>query len=134
MKSIKFKYFFIFLSLFLIALSGCSVVMAGRTKGTSVKELSSSRFRSSVLSNDGVEITKTEKNEEVDIIYEEYLVQKPEGSAWRAVMHGILDVSTLGLWEVVGTPVEMHIGKNVYYPVRIYYTKDEEVEKIVFIQ
>lgn len=27
---------------------------------------------------------------------------------WRAVVHGLLDLSSLGLWEIVGTPIEMN--------------------------
>ena len=76
---------------------------------------------------------ETHKDENGNIIYEDYLVQKPKGSTARAVMHGVLDVSSLGLWEVVGTPMEGHIGKKDKVAVRIHYNKDETVSKIEIV-
>ena len=48
-------------------------------------------------------------------------------------MHGLLDVATLGLWEVVGTPVELSKGGKTYVPIRIYYNGDEEIEKLEYL-
>ena len=36
-----------------------------------------------------------------------------ESSAGRAVAHGVMDVLTLGIWEVVGTPVEALKGDTI---------------------
>jgi hypothetical protein len=33
-------------------------------------------------------------------------------SAGRAIGHGVMDVLTLGLWEVVGTPIEAFQGET----------------------
>lgn len=35
-----------------------------------------------------------------------------EPSAGRAIGHGVMDVLTLGLWEVVGTPIEGFQGRT----------------------
>jgi len=52
----------------------------------------------------------------------EYIVGN-EPSTGRAVGHGVMDVLTLGLWEVVGTPIEaMNQGDKV--KVMVLYDKD----------
>jgi len=38
------------------------------------------------------------------------LVKGNESSAGRAIGHGVMDVLTLGLWEVIGTPIEAVAG------------------------
>lgn len=49
-------------------------------------------------------------------------------SAGRAVAHGVMDVLTLGVWEVVGTPVEAVTGDK--YNISITYDKDDQVLSI----
>ncbi|WP_375358747.1 hypothetical protein [Candidatus Tisiphia endosymbiont of Neophilaenus lineatus] len=51
----------------------------------------------------------------------------------RAVGHGVLDVMTLGVWEVAGTPVEGAISNNRgYITARVTYPYKEvdQFEKI----
>lgn len=43
--------------------------------------------------------------------YEYELGNRP--SPGRAVAHGVMDVSTYGLWEVVGTPIEALAGPSI---------------------
>jgi hypothetical protein len=68
-------------------------------------------------------------------VYEYKTAHEP--SPWRAIVHGILDVSSLGLWEIIGTPIEMAQGEKVrvaveydengsvlnaaYFPVKVSY-------------
>jgi len=129
------KYIKLFLILLLTFFyTSCSVVMSGKKSGTSIEDVAKSESRTGVIANDGVEIVHTERDPiDNHIIYEDYLVQKPKGSTWRAVMHGLLDVATLGLWEVVGTPVELSKGGKTYVPIRIYYNEDEEIEKLEYL-
>jgi len=35
-----------------------------------------------------------------------------EPSPGRAVAHGAMDVLTLGIWEAIGTPIELASGEN----------------------
>ena len=49
-------------------------------------------------------------------------------SAGRAVGHAVLDVLTLGAWEIVGTPVEGFIGET--FTLAVSYDADEKVTKI----
>jgi len=49
-------------------------------------------------------------------------------------MHGVLDVFTLGLWEVAGTPIEGAKGKKEMYSIRIYYKDGEEIQRVELVQ
>jgi hypothetical protein len=51
-----------------------------------------------------------------------------EPSAGRAIGHGMMDLLTLGLWEVVGTPIEGVQGKT--YHATITYDRDDKVVEI----
>jgi hypothetical protein len=52
-----------------------------------------------------------------------------EPSAGRAVGHAVLDVVTLGIWEVVGTPVEAtNQGQKIQVYVR--YDQNEDVTQV----
>lgn len=51
-----------------------------------------------------------------------------EPSAARAVMHGGMDVLTLGLWELVGTPVEAVQGQK--YEMTVTYDAEGKAKAI----
>ena len=51
-----------------------------------------------------------------------------EASAGRATGHAVMDLLTLGLWEIVGTPIEANQGDE--YELSITYDKDDRVESI----
>lgn len=47
-----------------------------------------------------------------------------ESSAGRAVGHGVMDVLTLGLWEVAGTPIEGFSGDS--YQLAVVFDKNDK--------
>jgi hypothetical protein len=51
-----------------------------------------------------------------------------EPSAGRAVGHGVMDVLTLGIWEIVGTPIEAVQGET--YSATITYDESDKVADI----
>lgn len=51
-----------------------------------------------------------------------------EPSAGRAIGHGVMDVLTLGLWEIVGTPIEGVQGER--YRATLTYGENDTVEDI----
>lgn len=126
------KLLFAIIIIGVILTTACSVFMAAKKEGVSVEELSQCRTRSCVLSKGAVP-NKTEKNEQGEII-EAYTVQAPKGSTARAVMHGVLDVATFGIWEAAGTPMEEAMGKKKYYSIKVIYDKDENVKKVELLQ
>lgn len=51
----------------------------------------------------------------------------------RALGHGVADVSTFGLWEVVGTPIEgVANGRKVQVVVK--YDKSDKVENVNYLK
>ena len=100
------------IALALVPLAGCSVGMAlsgendpdlsvlrvGASRGE--VEMQLGRPAAEILADDGLTYAT----------YAYSLGNQP--SAGRAVAHGVMDVLTLGLWEVVGTPVEAAAGKE----------------------
>ncbi len=56
----------------------------------------------------------------LECVYEYEIGNEP--SPGRAIMHGGLDVLTLGLWEIVGTPVEAAQGTK--YEMTVVYGTD----------
>ncbi len=127
----KFKFMFngiISLSAFMSIFTSCSVVMAANKSGTSIDKVQASRSRGQVLSY-GPTIISTEKLSTGELV-ETYQFKKEKGSAARALMHGALDVCTLGVWEVVGTPVEACMDEEKFFVVKIFYDSKENVIKM----
>ena len=97
----------------LLSSSGCSVFMAAAGKREpnlgmitigahrAEVELQLGSPRATVAHEGGEYRTDT---------YEYELGNEP--SAGRAVVHGVMDLLTLGLWEVVGTPIEAFKGEK----------------------
>ncbi len=125
------------LSLFVlmaINLTGCSVFMAA--KQPSQKNLGVLKVgtpRSLVVAELGAPIvteTKNGKRVEVFSFVQGYSAGNKAG---RALFHGVADVFTLGLWEVVGTPTEgTFTGNNMAFEVT--YDASDRVEIVVAIQ
>jgi hypothetical protein len=51
----------------------------------------------------------------------------------RAVLHGAADVFTLGLWEVVGTPIEGY-NNGTKVSIEVTYDKADRVVQVVPIR
>lgn len=94
-------------SIAITALPSCAVVQA--TKQPEKKDLSVLRVgahRSTLIAELGKPVnTDVQGNETVDV-YKFVQGYSKLTKAARAVGHGVADVYTLGLWEVVGTPIE----------------------------
>ena len=118
----------IILLLFLISLSSCSVYMAATQEDKKdLSVLQEGTPRSLVLGKLGQPVN-TEKEKGVKKDYFSFTHGYSKGNkAMRAVGHGVLDVFTLGLWEVVGTPVEM-LADGEKVNMEITYDKEEKVD------
>jgi outer membrane protein assembly factor BamE (lipoprotein component of BamABCDE complex) len=91
---------------------GCSVYMAGsQHEKVDLASLEHEGMpRDNIIARLGppTSSTKYEDGTRIDI----YQFYEGSASGWkvgRAVFHGVADVFTLGLWEVVGTPTEMAV-------------------------
>jgi outer membrane protein assembly factor BamE (lipoprotein component of BamABCDE complex) len=121
---------FYVLVLSLIFISGCSVVMA--TQQPSRRDfsvLTKGVDRSRVVAELGSPLTtemKDGKREDVFYVKQGYSTGAKAG---RAIFHGVADVFTLGLWEVVGTPVEA-VASGTDVKVAVFYDSRDKVETI----
>lgn len=116
--------------IFLGISTSCSVVMAARKEGVSIDKVQTCRTRGQILAC-GATVLSSERLYSGELI-ETYQLQKERGSATRALMHGALDVSTCGLWEVVGTPIEASDARE-YFVIKTYYDQNEFIKKIELI-
>lgn len=114
-------------------ISGCSVYKAAENDGVSISDIESCKNKVSLLSI-GMEVI--DRREEANGEYIEVLkgmARKTGLNYVRAAGHGCLDVMTLGLWEVAGTPVEGAISNNRGFIVAkaTYANKDaDEIKKL----
>ncbi len=110
-----------------LCLQGCSVGMA--MSGKKQPELGAVRVgatRGEIELHLGSPVEITEVNGKRVDIYEYEIGNEP--SAGRAIGHGVMDVLTLGLWEVVGSPIEGFQGEKKR--LLITYNEDDTVETI----
>jgi hypothetical protein len=102
--------------------------MAARKEGTDISAVQGCRSRNEFVSKGG-RIMSRERLPNGDLV-EFYQFKKERGSAARAFMHGVLDVSTCGLWEVVGTPIEATCNDTGYFSLRVTYDMDENIKTV----
>lgn len=110
-------------------LSGCSVGMALSGKPEpNLGAIKVGASRGEIELHLGYPITTTTlENGERQDIYEYELGN--EASAGRAIGHGVMDVLTLGIWEVIGTPIEASQGYK--RQILITYDESDHVQSIV---
>lgn len=109
-------------------LESCSVIMAAKKEGTNIETIQASHTRGQFLAC-GAKIICSERLPTGELV-EVYQYQKESGSAVRALMHGVLDISTMGLWEVVGTPIEACASEAKYFIIKVYYDEYENATKV----
>lgn len=105
-----------------LLLEGCAVAMAARTGGVRLEDVQSCQTRDCFVNQDTVQIIQVAKLQTGETM-ESYRYQLKRGSAGRAAMHGLLDVATLGVWEVAGTPIEATKDKK-YVTITATYRPD----------
>ena len=130
MKLIEMKIIFTFgiLLISMCVFSSCSVVMAAKKEGTNLSKVQQCKNRVQFISNGG-KIVNSERmaNGELEEVYR---FKKERGSTARAVMHGVLDVATWGLWEVIGTPIE-GCDTEEFFCIKVIYDNQNNVKNIL---
>ena len=110
--------------------TNCSVYMAAKQPGKKdLSVLKEGTERGHVIAELGSPIHTEERPDGRMDIYK--FVQGYHGGvkAGRALFHGTADVFTLGLWEVIGTPVEaLYDGTEV--KVEVYYDSSDKVRSV----
>lgn len=109
-------------------LSGCSVGMAMSGKKTpdmGVVKQSASRGEVELQLGAPVSVVTLDSGNVINV-YEYEVGNDP--SAGRAVGHAAMDVLTLGIWEIVGTPIEGFQGDR--RSVQVEYDADDKVVSV----
>lgn len=111
-----------------VPISACSVGMAlsGKTHpDLGAVKVGASRGEVEMHLGTPVHSSSLQNGNRADI-YEYEIGNEP--SAGRAVGHAVMDVLTLGIWEVVGTPIEAVQGEK--YRATIIYDGNDRVNEI----
>ena len=127
----KLRILFIVIIIFMMG-QGCSVYMAANQpdkKDVSVFNVGTPRTH--VIAEAGRPIY-TKENSDGTLTDTFVFVQgySSGSKAGRAIFHGAADVLTLGLWEVIGTPVEA-VADGTEVKVEVYYDANEKVQNII---
>ena len=113
-----------------IILSNCSVYKAASNEGVSVSDVSKCQKKGCFLSL-GMDIIQQHENKNGSCTETYRAIARKNGSNYlRAAGHGVLDVATLGLWEVAGTPVEGAISNNRGFITVMATYSDKEASKL----
>ncbi len=120
----------------LVLLTGCSVVQA--TSGPESKDLSVLRpgtERYLVLAELGAPVvTETDSDGQKYDIFKFRQGQHGAVKAGKAVLYGTAAVLTLGLSEVVASPLEGAAGKGAEMKTRVLYDAKDRVDRVDVLQ
>ncbi len=110
--------------------TSCSVGMAlSGTKATDTSVFYNGAERSFVMAKAGLPEVSIQGKDGNWI--DTYLIVKGnEPSAGRAIGHGVMDVLTLGLWEGLGTPIEVVAGMEDKSRFIVYYDEDQKIVNV----
>lgn len=109
-------------------ISGCSVGMAMSGKkepNLGMVQVGASRGEVELTIGNPTKTVTLDDGNRMDV-YEYQIGNEP--SAGRAAGHAVMDLLTLGLWEIIGTPVEAAQGDKRL--LHLIYDKDDRVIKI----
>lgn len=114
-------------------LGACSVYKASSNEGISVRDIRNCTTKGCLLAH-RMEFVDKHTLKDGKIIETYKAPAKKTGLNYlRAAGHGVMDVATLGIWEVAGTPIEGAISNNPNYVVARATYADEissEIEKL----
>ena len=114
--------------------SGCSVFMAAKQPGTKDVELFAvGTPRSLLLAEFGYPMAAGERDGKKYEVFSFVQGYSAGAKAGRAVFHGVADVVTLGLWEIIGTPTEgVFDGSKIVYEVS--YDDNSRVDAVILLK
>lgn len=122
------------ISLFLVALmlfiSGCSVIMAGKKQvRKDTKVITIGNHRDNIVQTIGAPATSVKlENGGCKDVYKIVENAGTGGTKTLAIVgHAAMDVVTLGLWEIIGTPLELATQETPTHFI-LYYGPDYRLE------
>ncbi|GHU12041.1 hypothetical protein FACS189449_04840 [Alphaproteobacteria bacterium] len=119
-----------FFVLVALSLTSCSVYKASSNDGVSIFDIEQCKTKYCLLFH-GMQLIKTEEINGKRVEVYRAVARKSESNYMRAVGHGVLDVATLGIWEVAGTPIENSIDNNRGYIIaKVTYSHGDDIENM----
>lgn len=118
---------------FVMCLNGCAVYMAANQPDRKNVDLfKAGTKRSLLLAEYGHPTISEQRDGKRFEVYRFVQGYSGGAKAGRAVFHGAADVMTLGLWEVIGTPIEsVADGNEIAYEVT--YDEHDQVDQVVLL-
>lgn len=120
--------------LVMFIISGCSVFMAANQPDE--KDVSLFRAgtpRNLLLAEFGMPAASETRDGKLYDVFQFVQGYSTGVKAGRAVFHGVADVLTIGVWEVVGTPTEaVFDGDKMAYEVR--YDEEDRIDQFYLIK
>lgn len=118
------------IGMLLLFVIGCSSAaeMAAKHEGVSVSDIEDCETRLCFLKL-GPEILDKKENGDGSLT-EIYRVKRERGSSARSFTHGVLSLGTLGVWNVVGTPIEGLMSSDEFIVFRVFYDTKEKAKKV----
>lgn len=126
----KFIRYYMILVLAFSIVPGCAVYKAAENKGVRAGDIRNCKHKSCLLAK-GMKPLQTTTLDNGEVVETYSAVLRKSGANYlRAAGHGALDVMTLGLWEVAGTPIEGVISNNRKHLVVKASYENQTSEKI----
>ena len=120
------NYVISLVALFLLA--NCAVYKASDVSGAKPEDIAQCGSKDCFLGlGSQVLESKNLANGGSEVIYK---VKRKTGHVARAFVHGVADVFTLGIWEVIGTPMEGYLSDSDFIVFKVAYKPNGDVEKI----
>jgi len=128
------KFGIVVFSFVLFLSSGCSVFMAANQPDKKNVDLFNVGTQRSMLIAEYGAPTESENRDGKDYDTFKFVQGYSTGAkVGRAVFHGVADVFTIGLWEVVGTPAEaIFDGQQMAYEVS--YDGENKVDQVTVLK
>ena len=115
--------------------SGCAVITAlQHPSKKDLRILSRGTGRESVIAYLGAPVMSEKENGKTIDIYEFVQGYSGGNKATRALTHGVLDVFTLFIWELVAWPAEAAVFDGDKMRVRVTYDENKKIEDFVFLE
>ena len=115
----------------LAACVGPAAKKAARQSGATEKEIGRCETRScfvGLLDYGGESLLSRQQDD--GSLEEIYQVRRKKGSTLRSFTHGVLSVATLGVWNVVGYPIEGFASSKDFIVFRVDYDPAGNPEKV----
>lgn len=106
-------------------------MMASAKGGANIEAVQSikNRFQLIALGAESVSLNKNEQGEMVEV----FTMMQERGSIARAFMHGLLDLSTGFIWELIGTPIESSLDEKKYFSLKVTFNEDNQIKTIELV-